>query len=231
MHILWRGFCPTMSDNRLEVHFGVSVPAIELDTAAASEQLLPESSFRWTVFCRLGNLEPRKIGSCTTCTSPHWTCHRTASRSDKSCGTSWCSTWCTNQVIQQDFQVLQNIKIDNKRCTCTMVGPCLGRGQADPWEQEHYRQTSCISPTLPKRQTLCTEPILPEFQAQSWRWGINECHQETINLNLFQVKMSVLSEKIWPCSAVLLSRLPRLARTWWWFPQPGDDVQHFFLNI
>ena len=150
----------------------------------------------WAVFCRLRNSEPRKnkkLHHCT-CTSPHWTCHRTASRSDKSCGTSWCSTWCTNQVIQQDFQVLQNIDIDNKRCTCTKVGPCLGRGQADPWEQEHYRQTSCISPTLPKRQTLCTEPILPEFQAQSWRWGINECHQEIINLNLFQLKMSVLSE-------------------------------------
>ena len=36
-----------MSDNRLEVHFGVSIPAIELDTAAASEQLLPESLVGW----------------------------------------------------------------------------------------------------------------------------------------------------------------------------------------
>ena len=128
-------------------------------------------------FAGCGTQNHEKIRSCTTCTSPHWTCHRTASRSDKSCGTSWCSTWCTNQVIQKDFQVLQNIKIDNKRCTCTKVGPCLGRGQADPWEQEHYRQTSCISPTLPKRHTSCTESILPEGQALSWRWGIDECHQ------------------------------------------------------
>ena len=31
----WISF--TVSDNRLEVHFGVSIPAIELDTAATSE--------------------------------------------------------------------------------------------------------------------------------------------------------------------------------------------------
>ena len=53
----------TMSDDRLEVHFGVSVPAIEFDTAAASEQLLPESLVGWLVgqfFAGCGNSEPRK---------------------------------------------------------------------------------------------------------------------------------------------------------------------------
>ena len=55
---------PTVSDNRLEVNFCVSVPTVELDTPAASKQLLPALNWSnwinqsdWIKFIKLNQID------------------------------------------------------------------------------------------------------------------------------------------------------------------------------